>query len=83
MNKALWHIKQVAIAVDQLCNALFGGWADETFSSRCWRWERDGKCAWPRKSVDWLLWFDKGHCRASYESERQGTQLPPEMRENL
>lgn len=29
--------KQVLVALDQLVNALFGGWADETLSSRCWR----------------------------------------------
>jgi len=27
-------VKQILIAVDQLGNALLGGWADETLSSR-------------------------------------------------
>ena len=30
---------QVFIALDQLVNALLGGWADETLSSRAWRME--------------------------------------------
>ncbi len=30
-------MKQVAIAIDQLLNALLGGWADETLSARMWR----------------------------------------------
>lgn len=80
LDALLWHVKQAAVAFDQLCNALLGGWADETLSSRCWRWEKDGVCAWPRKLVDALLWFDQDHCRLSFESERQGSQLPPELR---
>jgi len=76
----LFHLKQVAIAFDQLCNALGGGWADETFSSRCWRWELDGARAWPRKLVDAIFFFDPRHCEASYQSERRGSQLPPECR---
>lgn len=34
----MWrYLKQVLIAFDQLINALLGGWADETLSSRAWR----------------------------------------------
>lgn len=72
--------KRTLIAVDQLINALLGGWPDETFSSRCWRWSKDGKRDWPRKLVDSILFWDKNHCRESYESERLGRQLPPELR---
>ena len=74
--------KRVLIAIDQLGNAVCGGWPDETLSSRCWRWERSGKRSWPRKVVDRLfrLLGDKDHCRESFESERLGRQLPPELR---
>ena len=34
--------KRTLIAVDQLINTLLGGWPDETLSSRCYRWARDG-----------------------------------------
>jgi hypothetical protein len=71
--------KQVLIAFDQLINALCGGWADETFSSRCWRWHRDGKRSWPMYLVDALFW-SKCHCLDSYVSERERAHLPPEMR---
>ena len=74
----LWHLKQIAIAVDQLVNTLLGGWADETLSSRCWRWDKDGVRSWPRTSLDWLfrvLFRDPDHCRESYLSERDGDQL--------
>lgn len=31
------YIKNVLIALDQLANALIGGWPDESLSSRAWR----------------------------------------------
>lgn len=74
------RVKAVLIALDQILNAVFGGWPDETLSSRCWRWEQSGRRSWPRRLVDALLFFDPGHCQASYESERLGRQLPPELR---
>jgi len=72
--------KAVLIALDQLVNTLLGGWPDETFSSRCWRWSEDGKRDWPRKLVDGLLFWDRNHCRESYMSELLRRQCPPEMR---
>lgn len=71
--------KQVLIAFDQLINTLFNGWADETFSSRCWRWHRDGKRSWPMYMVDALFW-SKCHCLDSYVSERDRVHLPHELR---
>ena len=63
-------------------------WADESLSSRCWRWHLSGDRNWPYKLVDVLFWWDKeirdghmvGHCELSWESERNGRQLPPELR---
>ena len=72
--------KAILIALDQLVNTLAGGWPDETFSSRCWRWSKDGKRDWPRRVVDWLFFLEAEHCKSSYESERLGRQLPPELR---
>lgn len=72
--------KSVLIAHDQLINALCGGWPDETLSSRAWRMEQNGKRSWPRRLIDWLLFFDKNHCQESFISEREGRQLPPELR---
>lgn len=74
--------KQVLVALDQLVNALFGGWADETLSSRCWR-KRD-KTGWKqaRMALDLVaaLLGDVDHCRGSYVSERLRLQCPPELR---
>ena len=72
--------KAILIALDQLVNTIFNGWPDETFSSRCWRWSKDGKRDWPRRVVDGLFFLEAEHCKSSYESERLGRQLPPELR---
>lgn len=75
--------KAVFIGLDQLINALCGGWPDETISSRAWRWELCGIRSWPRRLLDGLALIlgDKDHCRESFESERLGRQLPPELRQ--
>lgn len=74
------YVRAVLIAVDQLVNAVFMGWPDETLSSRAWRWEQDGVRSWPRKLIDTLFFTEKAHCYQSYVSEREGRQLPPELR---
>ena len=68
------------IALDQLVNAILAGWPDETMSSRAWRWEQDGVRAWPRRLIDLIFFWEPNHCRESYQSEREGRQLPPELR---
>lgn len=73
-------LKSVLISVDQLVNALFGGWPDETISSRAWRWQLAGLRSWPRRLIDALFFWEREHCRMSFESERTGRQLPPELR---
>ena len=60
--------------------ALPAVWADETLSSHCWRWHLYVIRSWPCRLVDTLFWWQKAHCRSAYESERDGRQLPPELR---
>lgn len=72
--------RSVLIALDQLVNTLAGGWPDETLSSRAWRWTLAGVRLWPCKAIDTLFFWETDHCRESYESERLGRQLPPELR---
>ena len=72
--------KAVLIAADQLLNALLAGWPDETLSSRAWRWEQNGVRSWPRRFIDRLFFWEQDHCYQSYISEREGRQLPPELR---
>lgn len=72
--------KAVLIAADQLVNALLAGWPDETLSSRAYRWEQNGVRSWPRRLIDRLFFWEQEHCYQSYISEREGRQLPPELR---
>lgn len=76
------YLKSVLIALDQLLNALLGGWPDETFSSRAWRWHSCGTRSWPCKLLDFIgnKFGDKDHCFQSFESERLRAQQPPELR---
>ncbi|WP_448510026.1 pseudouridine synthase [Immundisolibacter sp.] len=69
-------MKQILIAIDQLANTIIGGWADETLSSRAWREERRVLVAF----IDGLFFWEENHCEASYISERERMQLPPEFR---
>lgn len=68
----------VIIALDQLFNALTGGAADETLSSRTYR----GAILADKPKKRWRVlyrvintfFFDVNHCKASYESEVSGKQ---------
>lgn len=73
--------EQIPIAIDQLINTLFGGWADETISSVAWRKRQEGK-GWAilRRVIDTLFFWQENHCRTAYESEKNRRQLPPELR---
>ncbi len=81
MNLALFVIKNVLIGIDQTINCVVWikgdgfGFSDETLSARAWRL-RGQSNAW--RVIDTLLFFDKDHCRTSYESEMQRKQLPKE-----
>lgn len=71
--------KSLFIAIDQLLNAIFLGWPDETLSSRAWRMHLDG-ISLPKNIIDTILFFDKNHCEESCKSEQLRKQLPPELR---
>lgn len=68
----------VVIAIDQLFNALTGGAADETLSSRTYR----GAVLSQQPKKRWRLlyrvingiFFDANHCKTAFESELKGKQ---------
>lgn len=76
---------QVLIALDQLVGAVFGGWADETMSSRLYRLDRDRR-PWGRilrpavDAVARVLFRQQHHCCQAYAAERARSQCPPEER---
>ena len=77
---------QLIIAIDQLFNVICLGWADETFSARCWR-QRNKNKFWyyMRIIVDILFFWDykiyKGnkltHCALAYDNELDYTRHKP------
>jgi len=81
-----FYLLQVLIALDQLLNALRGGWADETLSSVAYRMSLRndaGVFGWRWRICAALingLFFDRNHCRDAFLSERNSNQLPPEFR---
>ncbi|HDZ6746386.1 hypothetical protein [Mannheimia haemolytica] len=85
MNKFRSWCYHVLIATDQFFNAITGGAADETFSSRCYR----GAVLAEKPKKRWRFWyafvnglfFDKNHCKTAYESEVKRKQYPPEFTE--
>ena len=70
----------VMIAIDQLFNALTGGAADETLSSRTYR----GAILAENPKKRWRvlyrvingIFFDSNHCKTAYESELNRKQYP-------
>lgn len=68
------------IAIDQLFSALFGYPCDECLSAVAYRLELAGKSSVPRMLIDCLFFFEKDHCKTSYESERARKHLPDEYK---
>lgn len=79
----MWkYVKNVLIWIDQGINVIFFlGYPDETLSARAYRHYLDGSKPYLKKIIDTLLFFDKDHCKESYESEVRNRQLPPQYRE--
>ena len=72
---------QIIIAIDQLFNALTWGWADETFSARCFRLRRrNWLWAFMRRLVDVLFFWDTKegvkHCQGAFENEQKRVHMP-------
>lgn len=72
------YIYHVLIGADQFFNALTGGAADETLSSRTYR----GAILADKPKKRWRvlyrvingIFFDRNHCKTAYESEISGKQ---------
>ena len=80
------YLLQVCIAIDQLCNTLLAGMADETISARCFRNARKGY--WYAVLLKFILDLclspiKRNHCFESYYSEIKRKQLPPFYRSDV
>ena len=60
--------RRVAVAIDQLFNALFNGDEDETISSRAAKARLKGK-RWGCVLCRFLDWLDQNHCTNSIEPD--------------
>lgn len=77
------YVLQIAIALDQLANALVpGGYADETLSSRAHRMRAKGQrfWGWTANAIDMLFFWQPGHCEKSWRQEVERRQLHPSFR---
>lgn len=72
----------VAIAADQLVNAVCAGAPDETISSRAHRMRVKGHrwWGWTAAAIDRLFFWQPGHCEAAFIAEQQRTQQPQALR---
>lgn len=70
---------QIAVAYDQLGNATFGGYVDETISARTFRANHSGKL-WGVILYRLLNFLQPGHCEMAYQSEVLREGLPAEER---
>ncbi|HHF3384726.1 TPA: DNA helicase UvrD [Haemophilus influenzae] len=76
----------VVIAIDQQFNALTGGAADETLSSRTYRGAILAENPKKRWQVLYRIingiFFDHNHCKTAYESELNRKQYPEGFKTN-
>lgn len=72
------YFLHVLIALDQFLNAVTGGFADETLSSRIYREARAGRRGWvaAEKCVNHLFFWQDGHCRRAWLRERARAHFP-------
>lgn len=70
---------QILVALDQLVNTIAGGYADETISSRAYRFKVAGHPVLA-KVINALFFWQNDHCLEAYMSEKNRSQLPPDLR---
>lgn len=71
------YLLQIIIGLDQFINVIFGGWANETISARCYREKRK----FLNKFIDSLFFWQNKHCENAYHSEILRRQYPKEYQD--
>lgn len=78
------YMRNIAIAADQLANAMIAGSPDETVSSRVYRGAvlaaqptRVARMAY--RTINALFFWQEDHCRVAYLREKQRAHLPDEL----
>ncbi len=75
------YLFNVALAVDQLLNALLGGYADESLSARAYRRRSEPLWGLLVRLLDRMFFWHATHCESAYRAEKLGRHLPPEYRD--
>lgn len=73
------YLINVLIAIDQLANAMIGGYPDETLSASAWLGEQQGKFLprFFRPIIDFLfLPIERKHCEKAFIAEQRRNQSP-------
>jgi hypothetical protein len=72
------YLQALAIAFDQLINALLNGSPDETLSSRAWRMhlKRQPYWWWLASAINGIFFWQANHCRGAYARELARGHLP-------
>jgi len=74
-NRTIRYLLNILVGVDQLINVILLGDPDETISSRVGRVMPNSKIA---KAIDWLMFYQRDHCRKAIErDEGKGDILFP------
>lgn len=66
-EKEVSQFDRFQISASRMLNTLFGGREDEMLSSRIHR----EKIEWARAIIDWIFFWEKEHCRASFVWEQR------------
>lgn len=71
-------ILNIAIAFDQLINAVCRGAPDETLSARAHRMRLKGHryWGWTAEAINAYFFWQKDHCKGAYLAEVKRRQLP-------
>ena len=67
----MMYLLQILVAIDQLLNAIVGGYADETLSARAYRMRAKGQpyWGWTANAIDELFFWQEDHCNLAYLAE--------------
>jgi hypothetical protein len=74
------YVFNVLLGIDQLANALLGGYADESISARAYRNRKNAFWMQAQLLIDLLFFWSPDHCERAYWAERNQSHLPPEYK---
>ena len=70
------RLREVAIALDQLVNAVLGGYSCETISARCYRLRNYRPYSTMYRVIDAIFFWQLDHCKASYAAQVARRNVP-------